>query len=77
MSNLPVDPKHLPSLEGGMLWVAGIVLALANFVAVLNMVSLRSMKPFSATGSPSKMYQNSSLPTSTGTLGKYSEIGPA
>ena len=37
MSNLPVDPKHLPSLEGGMLWVAGIVLALANFVAVLNM----------------------------------------
>ena len=37
MSNLPVDPKHPPSLEGGMLWVAGIVLALANFVAVLNM----------------------------------------
>jgi MFS transporter, DHA2 family, multidrug resistance protein len=37
MSILPVDPKHPPSLEGGMLWVAGIVLALANFVAVLNM----------------------------------------
>ena len=37
MSNLPVDPKHPPALEGGMLWVAGIVLALANFVAVLNM----------------------------------------
>src|SRR4249919_542966 len=37
MSNLPVDPKHPPPLEGGMLWVAGIVLALANFVAVLNM----------------------------------------
>src|SRR5450631_4524262 len=37
MSNFPVDPKHPPSLEGGMLWVAGIVLALANFVAVLNM----------------------------------------
>jgi MFS transporter, DHA2 family, multidrug resistance protein len=37
MSNLSVDPKHPPSLEGGMLWVAGIVLALANFVAVLNM----------------------------------------
>src|SRR5450755_3987000 len=37
MSNLPVDPKHPPSLEGGMLWAAGIVLALANFVAVLNM----------------------------------------
>jgi MFS transporter, DHA2 family, multidrug resistance protein len=37
MSNLPLDPKHPPPLEGGMLWVAGIVLALANFVAVLNM----------------------------------------
>ena len=37
MSNLPVNPKHPPALEGGMLWVAGIVLALANFVAVLNM----------------------------------------
>jgi MFS transporter, DHA2 family, multidrug resistance protein len=37
MSNLPVDPKHPPSLEGGMLWLAGVVLALANFVAVLNM----------------------------------------
>jgi MFS transporter, DHA2 family, multidrug resistance protein len=37
MSNLPMDAKHPPALEGGMLWVAGIVLALANFVAVLNM----------------------------------------
>ena len=37
MSNLPMDPKHPPSLQGGMLWAAGIVLALANFVAVLNM----------------------------------------
>lgn len=37
MSNLPMDPKHSPTLSGGMLWVAGIVLALANFVAVLNM----------------------------------------
>jgi MFS transporter, DHA2 family, multidrug resistance protein len=33
MSNL----KHPPALEGAMLWAAGIVLALANFVAVLNM----------------------------------------
>src|SRR6185437_13061925 len=41
------------------------------------LVSSRSMKPSLATGSPSKMYQKSSLPTSTGTLGKYSEIGPA
>ena len=37
MSNLSIAPKHPPALEGGMLWVAGIVLALANFVAVLNM----------------------------------------
>jgi DHA2 family multidrug resistance protein len=37
MSNLSMAPKHPPALEGGMLWVAGIVLALANFVAVLNM----------------------------------------
>ncbi len=37
MSNLPMEAKQPPALEGGMLWVAGIVLALANFVAVLNM----------------------------------------
>lgn len=37
MSSLSMDPKHPPSLEGAMLWVAAIVLALANFVAVLNM----------------------------------------
>src|SRR5215469_8394337 len=37
MSDLPVELEHPPSLQGGMLWVAGIVLALANFVAVLNM----------------------------------------
>jgi DHA2 family multidrug resistance protein len=37
MSNLPLDLKHAPSLQGAMLWVAAIVLALANFVAVLNM----------------------------------------
>jgi len=37
MSNLSTDAKQPPFLEGGMLWVAGIVLALANFVAVLNM----------------------------------------
>src|SRR5215472_10043024 len=36
-------------------------------------VSLRSMNPSLATGPPSKMYQK----TSTGTLGKCSEIGPA
>jgi DHA2 family multidrug resistance protein len=32
-----MEAKQPPALEGGMLWVAGIVLALANFVAVLNM----------------------------------------
>ena len=37
MSNHPMDVKHAPPLEGAMLWVAAIVLALANFVAVLNM----------------------------------------
>jgi len=31
------DTKDPPALEGGMLWTAGIVLALSNFVAVLNM----------------------------------------
>jgi len=37
MSNVAMDPKQPPSLEGGMLWLGAIVLALANFVAVLNM----------------------------------------
>jgi len=37
MSNLSMESKHPAPLEGGMLWVGGIVLALANFVAVLNM----------------------------------------
>ena len=37
MLNLSADLKQPPPLEGGMLRVAGIVLALANFVAVLNL----------------------------------------
>jgi MFS transporter, DHA2 family, multidrug resistance protein len=37
MSTLSMDLEHPSPLEGGMLWVGGIVLALANFVAVLNM----------------------------------------
>jgi len=37
MTNAPMEAKHPSPLEGGMLWVGGIVLALANFVAVLNM----------------------------------------
>src|ERR1700687_3788 len=35
--NSPIAPKDDSTLSGAMLWVAGIVLALANFVAVLNM----------------------------------------
>src|SRR5271166_3569397 len=37
MTHSAIDSKEPPSLEGGMLWTAGIVLALSNFVAVLNM----------------------------------------
>src|SRR6202142_397795 len=37
MSNLPIELKHPAPLQGAMLWVGGIVPALANFVAVLNM----------------------------------------
>src|SRR5471032_3672840 len=37
MSKLSMEPEHVSPLQGGMLWVGGIVLALANFVAVLNM----------------------------------------
>ncbi len=37
MSTIPMESRSPAPLEGGMLWVAGIVLALANFVAVLNM----------------------------------------
>lgn len=37
MTHAAIDPKNPPPLEGGMLWTAGIVLALSNFVAVLNM----------------------------------------
>ena len=37
MTHPAIDSKNPPSLEGGMLWTAGIVLALSNFVAVLNM----------------------------------------
>jgi MFS transporter, DHA2 family, multidrug resistance protein len=37
MSKHSMESEHPSPLEGGMLWVGGIVLALANFVAVLNM----------------------------------------
>ena len=37
MSAVANDHSEQPALQGLMLWVGGIVLALANFVAVLNM----------------------------------------
>src|ERR1700693_5282879 len=37
MSSVPMTLKDESTLSGAMLWVGGIVLALANFVAVLNM----------------------------------------
>src|ERR1700686_3742074 len=37
MSSVPMTLKDDSTLSGAMLWVAGIVLALSNFVAVLNM----------------------------------------
>src|SRR5579859_2425673 len=37
--------------------------------------SFKSINPSLAFGSPSKMYQNNSLPTSTSTGGKYSAMG--
>src|SRR5947207_6978608 len=38
-------------------------------------LSSRSINPSYAFGSPLKMYQNNSFPTSTSTTGKYSAIG--
>lgn len=37
MSNVTTHPGGQPPLQGAMLWVGAIVLALANFLAVLNM----------------------------------------
>jgi DHA2 family multidrug resistance protein len=37
MSAIAIDHKEAPALQGAMLWVGAIVLALANFLAVLNM----------------------------------------
>ncbi len=37
MSNASTAPREQPALQGAMLWVGAIVLALANFLAVLNM----------------------------------------
>ncbi len=37
MSNAPSVHNDQPALQGAMLWVGAIVLALANFIAVLNM----------------------------------------
>src|ERR1039458_40210 len=37
MSSVPMTLKNESTLSGAMLWVGAIVLALANFLAVLNM----------------------------------------
>jgi DHA2 family multidrug resistance protein len=37
MSNAPTAHNDQPALQGAMLWVGAVVLALANFIAVLNM----------------------------------------
>ena len=37
MSNAPTVHNDQPALQGAMLWVGAVVLALANFIAVLNM----------------------------------------
>lgn len=37
MTSVSIDHKKTPALQGGMLWVGAVVLALANFIAVLNM----------------------------------------
>lgn len=37
MSNAPTLPNGQPALQGAMMWVAAVVLAMANFLAVLDM----------------------------------------
>src|SRR5580658_5035649 len=47
----------------------------AGHYYVVVMHQIGSTKPSLAFGSPSKIYQKSSLPTSTSTMGKYSAMG--
>lgn len=45
MSNASATHNDLPALSGGMLWVGAIVLAMANFLAVLNMTIANVTQP--------------------------------
>ena len=45
MSQAPAARNDAPALEGAMLWVGAIVLALANFLAVLNMTIANVTQP--------------------------------
>ncbi len=45
MSNAPNPHNNQPGLQGGMLWVGAIVLAMANFLAVLNMTIANVTQP--------------------------------
>jgi len=45
MSNAPTAHTDQPPLQGAMLWVGAIVLALANFIAVLNMTIANVTQP--------------------------------
>ena len=45
MSHAPTAPNAPPALQGGMLWVGAIVLAMANFLAVLNMTIANVTQP--------------------------------
>ncbi len=44
MSTLVIDNQP-PSLKGGMLWIGALVLAMANFLAVLNMTIANVTQP--------------------------------
>ena len=44
MSTFVIDNQP-PSLKGGMLWVGALVLAMANFLAVLNMTIANVTQP--------------------------------
>ncbi|OQX06400.1 MAG: MFS transporter [Desulfobulbaceae bacterium A2] len=45
MSNATTIPNEQPALHGAMLWVGAIVLAMANFLAVLNMTIANVTQP--------------------------------
>ncbi len=45
MSNTATPHNSIPALQGGMLWIGAIVLAMANFLAVLNMTIANVTQP--------------------------------